>query len=367
MAAAVSTTTTSSSTDSKPQRDAAATLLTPAATPSVTISATSSGASTPNSKPACSTCPTHLLKSLKRDGYVHIPSLVDPVELSSLRAASIHATELARAGKWPHIRNVPKQFPPWAATPPPDSEGGIWGVQHLLHPDMPDRKRFAKLYFSNKVTGVVKELLGLNLYDPRSDDNVVMELFNLLVSPSGGKDFELRWHRDDIKWEVDAEEEKRQLDEKSPGGRQAHTQYNISLFDEESLIVIPGSHRRVRTDVEREADPLEPNMPDQLVVKMKAGDAVFYDSNILHRGTYKGIHTDKGEVGRMTLHGSVSLYGHSEERAKNVLQHGVGEWVSRRDASFDDLVGKCKDRAEGMRLRLIEMGKGDELGYSLDG
>jgi Phytanoyl-CoA dioxygenase (PhyH) len=232
---------------------------------------------------------------------------------------------------------------------------------------MPGRKEFSKLYFGNAVIGVVKELLGMNLYDPRSDEKIVMELFNLLVSPSGGRDFELRWHRDDIKWEADEEEEARQLDEKSPGGRQAHVQYNIALCDDESLIVIPGSHRRVKTQEEREAGPFEPELEGMKLVHMKAGDAVFYDSNIIHRGVYRGVDLEKGEVGRLTLHGSVGLYGHSDERAKNVLQHGVGEWVDREDAAFTDLQGKCHDRAEGMRARLVEMGRGDELGYSLEG
>jgi Phytanoyl-CoA dioxygenase (PhyH) len=232
---------------------------------------------------------------------------------------------------------------------------------------MPGRTEFAKLYFGNAVIGVVKELLGLNLYDPRSEEGIVMELLNLLVSPSGGQDFELRWHRDDIRWEVDEEEEQRQLDEKSPGGRQAHTQYNIALFDDESLVVVPGSHRRVRTEKERAADPFEKELEGQVMVKMRAGDAVFYDSNIVHRGIYKGVDWEKGEKGRMTLHGSVGLYGHSEERAKNVLQHGVGAWVDREDAAFEGLQGKCRDRAEAMRLRLVEMGRGENLGFSLDG
>lgn len=231
---------------------------------------------------------------------------------------------------------------------------------------MPGRKEFAKLYFGNAVIGVVKELLGLNLYDPRSEEKIVMELFNLLVSPSGGKDFELRWHRDDIRWDVDEDEEKRQLDEKSPGGRQAHTQYNIALVDDESLVVVPGSHRRVRTEEERNADSHAAQLEGMKLVKMKAGDAVFYDSNIVHRGVYKGVHLECGETGRLTLHGSVGLYGHGEERARNVLQHGVGEWVDGEKAPFEDLQGQCRVRAEGMRLRLVEMGTGEDLGYSLE-
>lgn len=195
-----------------------------------------------------------------------------------------------------------------------------------------------------------------------------MELLNLLVSPSGSQDFELRWHRDDVRWEVDPLQEKRELELKSPGGRQAHCQYNIALVQDESLVVVPGSHVRVRTEQERSADPYADVISEgQVVVKMKPGDAVFYDSNIVHRGVYKGVDLKNGEEGRLTLHGSVGLYGHSEERARNVLQHGVGEWVDGEDAAFEELSGKCHDRAEGMRWRLVEMGTGEDVGFSLEG
>ena len=150
-----------------------------------------------------------------------------------------------------------------------------------------------------------------------------MELFNLLVSPADKQNFELCWHRDDVRPDVSLDEEARLLKEKSPEGGQLHAQYNIALFDDASLIVVPGSHRRIRTQVERDADPYEANLPGQLLVELKSGDAVFYNSNILHRGTYKGIDS-RSELGRMTLHGSVGLAGHGTERARQVLQHAVG-------------------------------------------
>ena len=240
-------------------------------------------------------------------------------------------------------------------------------MQHLLHPSVPSRKEFAKLYFGNRVIAIVKELLGLNLYDPNSEEKIVMEVLNLLVSPSGEKDFELPWHRDGIAENVDACDEKRQLNEKSPGGRQSHVQYNIALSDaDESLLVIPGSHRRVRTDIERNASPYEFDLPDQVAIKMKAGDAVFYDDNILHRLVLRGINLNHGDVGTMTLHGSVGRYGHADERAKKVLRHGVGEWIDSPQAPFDELQGKCRARAEGMRSRLVEMGQRAEVEYALD-
>ncbi|KAL4867150.1 hypothetical protein BDV12DRAFT_210049 [Aspergillus spectabilis] len=317
--------------------------------------------------------PNHLTL-LQKNGYVIIPSLLPPSTLQTLKQVSQTATSLARSGSWPFFRTVPKQFPPWPTnTPPPASEGGIWGAQHLLHPDMPGREEFARFYFSEEVLGVVEGLIGVDSTHTTDDgdgsgEKLVMELFNLLIAPET-KDFELRWHRDDIPSDISPSEEKRLLDSKSPGGRQSHAQYNLALLPDTSLIVVPGSHRRVRTDEERNADPFEGNLPGQVVVELKPGDAVFYDSNILHRGVYKAKE-EGGEEIRLTLHGSVGVKeqegkgdgGDKKVRATAVLQHGVGAWVQREDAAFG--IG---GRAERMRANLVAMGSGEGVGYSLQG
>jgi hypothetical protein len=303
-----------------------------------------------------------LLDALQRDGFVRIPSLLTHLQLSTLRAAAETATQLARKGEWPHIRTVPKQFPPWPREPPDEKDGSIWGVQHLLHPSMPGRNVFIELYFSNALLDIIKELVG-QTDTPDGDGMLVMELFNLLVSPTGKRDFELCWHRDDVRPDLDPEEEQRQLNEKSPDGRQLHAQYNIALYEDSSLIVVPGSHRRIRTPTERNAEPYAAELPGQVTVTLHAGDALFYDSNILHRGVYKGIDAET-ETGRMTLHGSVGLAGHGKQRARQVLQHGVGEWIDKAQFTLE---GKVGERAENMRKKLVEMGRGDDVGYSLQG
>lgn len=317
------------------------------------------------------------LNSLQSDGFVIIPSLLSPSEINTLRRAATKATTLTRSGQWPYFRTVPKQFPPWPKDVPPASEGGIWGVQHLLHPDMPDRGEFAKLYFSDKVLGIVEELLGLSTTqreEEKEEESLVMELLNLLVAPEQ-KDFELRWHRDDIPSTVTPEEELRLLKSKSPQGRQSHAQYNLALCPDASLIVVPGSHRRVRTETERNADPYEAYLPGQVTVKLEPGDAVFYDSNILHRGVYKPKPENREET-RLTLHGSVGLKekintangdekaaDRAKVRATAVLQHSVGMWIDRNDADLSYI----SERAERMRKNLIAMGRGEDVGYSLEG
>lgn len=280
-----------------------------------------------------------LRASLDRDGYVRIPNAFAGQELETFRAAATRTTELARAGKWPYIRTLPKQFPPWSQDP----SHGIWGVQHLLHPDMPERKAFAESYFNDKMLQAITGLLQCER------DDLVLELYNMLVRPD--REFALRWHRDDIGPDASAEEEVERLKEPM-----LHAQWNLALYEDASLVVVPGSHKRARSDMERNADPYEDDMPGQKIVKMGAGDILFYNNNILHRGVYDST------VERMTLHGTMGISGTDTARARNILQHGIGTWASKAD--FSDLDGDMRVLAEGMQSRLIAMGSGEDVGYS---
>lgn len=291
-----------------------------------------------------------LLDRLNRDGFVVIPSAIPPDQLASLRAAAAEVTALARAGEWPSVRTLPKQFPPWPRNSPAVArEHGIWGVQAMLHPDLPPNATaaFSAVYFGDAVVGPTRELLRCG------DDDLVMELFNLLVRPD--RDFALRWHRDDVPASASADEELARLAQPA-----FSAQWNLALYDDASLVVVPGSHRRARTDVERAADPFADEMPGQMVVRLGAGDVVFYNNNILHRGVYDAA------VERMTLHGSAGHVDGSALRARNVLQHGVRDWIDRVD--FGHLDEKTRARAEKMRASLVRMGQdAGEVGYSLDG
>ncbi|KAF2715698.1 phytanoyl-CoA dioxygenase family protein [Pleomassaria siparia CBS 279.74] len=283
------------------------------------------------------------LDSLKRDGFVVLPaSLFPSFDLPSLRTAASHLAATARTGKWPYIRTLPKQFPPWGSDP----SAGIWGVQHLMHPSNPDHLTFAKSYFDEELLRYVQTLVGC------AREELVMELYNMLVRPD--KAFELRWHRDDIPASATDEEETSRL-----GHDGWHAQWNLALYDDASLIVVPGSHKRARTAAERGADPYEANLPGQLVVKLKAGEVAFYDNNILHRGVYDATKE------RMTLHGCIGSTRGDGSRARNVLQHGVGDWV--RGYAFEDaerLGEEWVGRARVMREKLVSLGeKAGDVGF----
>lgn len=280
---------------------------------------------------------------LATQGFLILPSILPATQIASLRSACTTVRSLAERGQWPHLRTLPKQFPPWSSDP----SHGIWGIQHLLHPDMPHQPLFAASYFHDAIIHTVTQLL-----DDCSEDDLVMELYNLLIRPRA--DFALRWHRDDIPPSASVDEEEERL-LREPAW---HAQWNLALYDDRSLVVVPGSHRRARTEREREADAYEMDMPGQLVVELKAGDAVFYDNNILHRGIYD-CNTE-----RATLHGSIGHVAGGNVRARNVLQHGTAEWVER--CRFDGLEKGQRQRAEMMREKLVEMGRleGGKAGFS---
>jgi hypothetical protein len=279
-------------------------------------------------------------EALERDGFVILSASLFPTfDLEALREAASRMTDAARTGKWPYIRTLPKQFPPW----PQDPSNGIWGVQHLLHPSNPDHLTFAKSYFDQELLRYVAALIECKEAD------LTMELYNMLVRPD--TDFSLRWHRDDIAATATPEEELARLNKP-----RYHAQWNLALFDDSSLVLVPGSHKRARTDVERTADPYQAHLPGQIVVQLKAGQVAFYNNNILHRGVY-----DSSKE-RMTLHGSIGTVAAGGERARNVLQHGVGEWAKEDD--FGDLEPEMRERARCMRERLVELGKGSgEVGF----
>lgn len=208
---------------------------------------------------------------------------------------------------------------------------------------MPEREVFAESYFHNTMIEVITRLLSCE------SDKLILELYNMLVRPD--RDFALRWHRDDIPPSVSAEEELERLTEPM-----LHAQWNLALYDDASLVVVPGSHNRARTDMERNADPYEDDMPGQKIVKMDAGDVLFYNNNILHRGVYDC------KVERMTLHGTMGIAGSDPARARNILQHGIGDWAA--EADFSGLSGNMAMLASGMQRRLLEVGKGGNVGFS---
>ncbi|KAK0567413.1 hypothetical protein OC861_002735 [Tilletia horrida] len=294
-----------------------------------------------------------------------------------------------------------------------------------MSPALPHSSVFTRLYGDN-VLDVSALLLNVS-----SSNEMQLELFNLLINPLHHA-FALGWHRDDVKPDISPEDEKAlMVGSHDPNSTASATkdgggiQWNAALYDDACLFVVPGTHRRIRTEEERRANALPPPPPTVIPegsalsekekqaldgswdgvdppttqrVFLKAGQTAFYSQRILHRASYLPTQI------RATLHGcygvciapvapppaasSTALQDTtnatadlgtsgataaaaaataativSEQRARNVLQHGV-EWM--KDPAF----GAClPDRLRPMWDNLLRMERqwaGKELGFSLD-
>jgi hypothetical protein len=166
-----------------------------------------------------------------------------------------------------------------------------------------------------------------------------LELVNLLVNPESS-DYELSWHRDMIN--IDASDEEEAMKLKIP---HYGTQWNAALYNDDCLIIVPHSHNRIRTQEERTISQNDcmGHMPNEFIVKLKPGQAVFYNNNILHRAIY---YKDQK---RSTLHACMGTTIGGCHRAQNILQHGL-EWM--RESGF---VGTLPDRLVPLYNNLIRL------------
>ncbi|UZJ54271.1 hypothetical protein CBS101457_003591 [Exobasidium rhododendri] len=310
------------------------------------------------------------------DGYVVVDGILSDLDVEELRKASAEVTQLTREGKWAHRRVVGKQFPPYNTVTSQDS----WGVQHLMHPDLPHHDLFTKFYGSSPLLDIAAHLLE------STTASMQLELFNLLIEPSEHT-FALGWHRDDIRPDVDRDQELQRLAAPTSG-----IQWNACLYGDDCLFLVPGTHTRLRTAEEiianqTDSPPARKMLPgsDQGYdgawdvdpdtakrVCLKAGQTAFYSQRILHRASYlpsrkrATLHGCYGDVGGALQEGvsDEASKTAASERARNVLQHGV-DWM--RDDSF----GKSlPPQLYPMWLNLLEMDRRHQespLGYSLEG
>lgn len=269
-----------------------------------------------------------------------------------------------------------------------------------MHPDLPHSETYRSFYSSAVMLRIASALLECET------TQLQMELFNLLINPTHHA-FALGWHRDDIRADTQQDEEERRLSKDALG-----VQWNVPLYDDDCLFVVPGTHRRTRTKEEVQANFAKPpppqvmsntststgagagvgvgvgvgkddnnnsnshfdgsweiDPPNTLRVSLKAGDAVFYSQRLLHRASY--LPTKQ----RATLHGcygqvsspssSSSSVDTAGERARMILQHDV-DWMkeekfgqSIKDTTLYPLWVNLMDEYRGKRK--------EDFGYSLDG
>ena len=181
----------------------------------------------------------------------------------------------------------------------------IWGVNNIFHPSIREQA-LVDVLAHPQILDTIEALIGNRLR---------YHLCTLLVS-SERKPYHINWHRDaSPDGEVPLETLLRRL--------KSHVQLNGALYDDETLYIVPGSHRRELADAERAVLQQTPKaaMPNQLAVKLKAGDIVFYNSSLLH----KGYNLDGAR--RQTLHYAV-IVAPPENEPPNPQSPTSQEWLN---------------------------------------
>ena len=187
-----------------------------------------------------------------------------------------------------------------------DSErDDIWGVNNIFHPSIREQILVDALAHP-QILDVIEALIA---------ERLRYHLCTLLVS-SERKPYHINWHRD-------ASPDGEVPLETLLGRLRSHVQLNGALYDDETLYIVPGSHRRELTDAERTVLQQTPKaaMPNQLAVKLEAGDMVFYNSSLLHKGY------NRAGIKRQTLHYAI-LVAPPENEPTNSQSPTSQEWLN---------------------------------------
>jgi hypothetical protein len=206
--------------------------------------------------------PTTLLEQYDRDGYFLVEEgLVSPDLFARLRAAAPTVKEKARSGQVNLHANYAAASDPWV-------------IDGILT-DAFGETSFGEFMTSAPLLEYAHAFLGPELR---------LGYLGLLTNPAT-VDFPLGWHRDVLKLAPQDFGADAGLTPLERARNTRKLRWTLALHDEDSLRLVPGSHRRWGTDRENDsmARHLSDDLPDQRHIALAAGQAVFYDERIIHR------------------------------------------------------------------------------------
>ncbi|MAG36219.1 MAG: hypothetical protein CL878_08240, partial [Dehalococcoidia bacterium] len=190
---------------------------------------------------------------------------------------------------------------------PGDPPGGVWETARqprvLMEIPGPIDEETANVVEDFWVADQTLDICNQLLYNP--EPNVVTPMM-MMCSPVRDHPGGTGWHRDVHPIDM-APLAALQADFLENGPR--YTQWNVPLYDDNVLWVIPGSHRRLDTEQENTellADRMKP-VTGGIPVELRAGDGVVYSNFPIHWGS------DYTTKLRRTLHGGHAIYGYYPE------------------------------------------------------
>lgn len=215
----------------------------------------------------------NLRAQYETQGFFVADDAVDPAMMQPLLDATIRAKKKVRNG---NVDLFTHRAP----------DGDPWAIRGLFAPEMGE-PIFAEYLMSEPVMHYVRPFLGHEL-----------RLGGVLIFTNPySADYGFGWHRDfgsnerDGSYEVEMEILNRPI---------KSFKWHLALVDDECLQIVPGSHRRYRTDHERKCllETRHDDIPGQYAIPLKAGQTAFWSGNLIHRGVMKK------DVERLTLAGS---------------------------------------------------------------
>ncbi len=215
-------------------------------------------------------------------GYLIRRNVIPPDKIDELRAS--------------YERMVDRQRAIWARDRQPnDPAGGVWEtaaqprliINHTTELIDEQTASAAEFWLHENVRGVSAELLG----DPEA---ALTEMF-LMCNPVRDHG-PAGWHRDTSPGAASPFEA---VVEDLAANGPHYVQWNIPLYDDDVLWIVPRSHQRINTDEENRIMRENPRLPlpGGMRVDLKAGDGVVYINMMLHWGSNYSTRL------RRTIHG----------------------------------------------------------------
>ena len=234
------------------------------------------------------------------DGYLVLKQIIPSDQLDDLRISYEHLVE--------------KQKVIWSTERSPEAPyGGVWEtaaqprllLQQSPLADLIDQQTASavEIWLHPNTQGVSSKLLGL--------PNAAVTEMMLMCNPVSDRG-PAAWHRDIHP--IDTAPLQGYIDDIIETGPR-YVQWNIPLYDDDVLWIVPGSHLRPNTDQENSqlrADPRVP-LPDGIQTHLKAGDGVIYITPILHWGS------NYSSKMRRTIHGGFS--NHTQYPNLDFVEH----------------------------------------------
>ena len=280
-------------------------------------------------------------QQLLDEGFFIVNEVIPPSELETVRSSCEKLVERQRE-LWEHERGENEPL------------GGRWETER--QPRLGDYEQFIdsetapaiEFLYGDKTLGTCLRIMGAPDASPTS--------FMLMCNPVEDHG-PAEWHRDIHP--ID-QAPLCGLEQDLQANGPCYLQWNIPLYDDNVLWVVPGSHRRPNTSEENEQlcrDRKVP-LPGSIPVDLKAGDGVVYTNTILHWGSNYSCKL------RRTVHLGYRSYGgrlfpyvpqmRREARYESFLNDKCAALCSRHQLLYDE---EC-NRIEAFYRAIIAKDKG---------